>query len=210
MKSRTESQEDDQLAIEVKAGETEAFRTIMDKYHATVFTLCRRMAVSPQDAEDATQETFFQLYRNMWKYQPGNGFRNWLYSIALNICRKQKRRKKIAEFLSLDGLWKSDGQDRSVEIPSPGASVEQAAIAREEKRALQTAISGLPEPLKQPLVLRYFLHMPVEEIARTLGLSSGNVRIRLHRAKMAAWTAFSRSRQTGPDAAAKGERKDAR
>lgn len=186
-------QEDDQLVLRAANDEPEAFRTIMEKYQAPVFTLCRRITGTPQDAEDATQDTFLQLYRSLWKYQHGNGLRNWLYSIALNICRKQKRRKRIINFLSLDGLWRSDGHERTLETPSPAPSVEQAAIQREEKRLMEKLVHELPEPLKRPFVLRYFMQMPIEEIAKTLGLSAGNVRVRIHRAKMTVWTAFSRS-----------------
>ena len=84
-------------AIEqVRAGDPEAFRVLVERYSRTVFRLAYRMTGHEQDAEDAVQETFLRAYRQIHRFDSRSKFSTWLYAIAVNctldLLRGRRRR----------------------------------------------------------------------------------------------------------------------
>ena len=60
------------------------FRMLMDQYQEPIYWHIRRLVVSHDDAQDATQETFVRIFRSMGTYQGNGSFRSWIYRIATN------------------------------------------------------------------------------------------------------------------------------
>jgi len=161
-------------------GDQDAFRRLVEKYQGYLFNLCWRVTQNRQDASDLTQETFLKFYTHLKDYHPGQKLSNWLYTIALNECRKQLRRRKIVQFFSLTD------EDR-VETEAPGLGADQKEAQDQSQRLLGKLVADLPESLRTPFVLRYFEELNDEAIAQVTGLSLSNVRVRIHRARHYLW-----------------------
>ena len=142
------------------------------------------MLGSSQDAEDVAQETFLAFFRHIREYKPDHKVSNWLYTIALNRCRRLLRKRKVMRLLSLDFSSGDDDEGQVVEVASdeklPEAGLEEA----ESERWQEKVLASLPDTLRAPFLLRHVKKMHYEEIAAALKISLANVKIRLHRARL--------------------------
>lgn len=173
-------------------GDQEAFRTLINKYKDPIYDLCLRMLGNVQDAEDVTQDAFVLLYRHLSQYRPGHKVSNWVYTIALNRCRRQLRKRKLLRFLSLDFFSQDPEEARAPEPRSQDREPDSGLEQQESERFTQRVLNALPDNLKGPFVLRYVKRMSYHQIAETTHLSLANVKVRLHRAKLFIWKRFGR------------------
>jgi len=162
-------------------GDEAAFRRLVEKYQNFLFNLCRRVVQNRQDALDLTQETFLKFHTHLKDYKRGQKLSNWLYTIALNECRKQLRRRRIVQFFSL-----REDED-SLDPEARDLPADQKATQDQSKKIVEKLVADLPEPLRIPFVLRYFQELTDEEIVQVTGLSLSNVRVRIHRARHYLW-----------------------
>ncbi len=181
---KREHDEDVRLIGAAQAGDADAFRRLIERHQDPIFDLCLRMLGSSQDAEDVAQETFLAFFRHIREYKSDHKVSNWLYTIALNRCRRQLRKRKVMRLLSLDFGSSDDTEGQVVEVASderlPEAGLEEA----ESERWQEKVLASLPATLREPFLLRHVKKMHYEEIAATLRISLANVKIRLHRAKL--------------------------
>lgn len=75
-------------------GRIEDFRMIVERYSAPAMALAMNMLGNRDDAEDACQELFIQVYRNLGSYDPGRSFKNWIYTILYRRCLDHIRRRR--------------------------------------------------------------------------------------------------------------------
>src|SRR6202047_2973434 len=90
-----------------KAGDGDAFRTLVERHSRSVFRLAYRMTGNEQDAEDVVQETFLRAYKQLSHYESRSSFSTWLYRIAsnysLDLIRMRKRHEDKRENDTADG-----------------------------------------------------------------------------------------------------------
>jgi RNA polymerase sigma-70 factor (ECF subfamily) len=186
---RAAPDEDRRLVDRAKAGDVEAFETLVRRYQRWVFTLALRMLGDRLDAEDMAQEVFLKAYRGLAGFRGGARFSTWLYAIASHHClnyltsrtAQLRRLRPVDEPAAGPGAAASSALDRIAdEAPGPDAAAEQ----RELRRAIQEELLQLTEDHRIVVVLRDIHGMPYEDIADTLGIELGTVRSRLHRARM--------------------------
>lgn len=174
---------EDQEAIRaVLAGDREAFRSLVEKYSRSILNLGYRMTGNAADAEDLTQESFLKAYARLGEFRLGARFHPWLYTIALNLCRTQLRRKALLQWRSSAPSGEGDG----VTVAEPRESApdpERRLLEREADRRLQDAVRALPAKYREVFVLRQAQGLRYEEIAELLGLPLGTVEARLFRAR---------------------------
>lgn len=125
------------------------------------FRLAYAMLRQRDDAEDAVQEAAGQAWRKRQSFRPGAELRPWFLAIVANECRMSRRRKHRA---------------------LPATQTTEATADSDEADTLRRALASLDVPNRLVLVLRFYLDLPYEEIGRTLGVSSGAARVRVHRA----------------------------
>jgi RNA polymerase sigma-70 factor (sigma-E family) len=119
-------------------------------------------------AEDVVQDAFFGLYRHWDRLtDPANAL-NYARSAVLNGCRNALR------------VRGRPGRLEAVAVA--GESAESAALVGEEHQEVLTAIRALPDRQREALVLRYYVDMSEEEIARAMGISRGTVKSTTSRA----------------------------
>jgi len=119
-------------------------------------------------AEDLVQEAFIRLARSTHRIRDPERAAAYLRSIVINLARDHNRR----------GLVSLRHRPPAV-LDEPSA--EETAAARESRTEVVDALRGLPHRQRDCLVLRYYLDLPVEEIAATLGISANSVKTHLQR-----------------------------
>lgn len=154
-----------------------AFEILYREYYVRVFGLCRRLLNSPQQAEDATQEVFMRAYKNFNKYKSDQPFWQWIAAIANNYCIDLLRKRVRTESLFGD---EADELDH-LESDNPGTL--DNVLSMENVALVNSAIAGLPEKYRVPLILAYFNQSPYDEIATQLDISRNHVGVLLLRAK---------------------------
>ena len=139
-------------------------------YQASAVSLIRLAWIMLGDqpsAEDVVQEAFCDLYRRWDRLAEADSALYYVRSSVLNGCRSLLRRRAVRR--------------RSVEYGLPEISPEAVVLHGEERVELIRALGGLPDRQREALVLRFYLDLPDEEIARVMGIRQSTVRSNAHR-----------------------------
>jgi RNA polymerase sigma-70 factor, ECF subfamily len=168
---------DNETKVLAKAlqGDEEAFAQLVESHQTHVFNLCYRMLGSPQEAEEATQESFWRAHQSIRKYDPQRSFTTWLLSIAAHYCIDQHRKRHL-EIFDLDAL---PGEILSDNSPDP----EHVMIQSEEEEFVQSKLSNLDTQDRAAIILRYWYDLSEKEIGEMLSISVSAVKSRLFRAR---------------------------
>jgi RNA polymerase sigma-70 factor (ECF subfamily) len=171
---RDVNEPDDVEAVRrVLEGDPDAYRWIVHRYQDLFFDLGLRMTGIPADAEDLAPAALLRAYRSLASYDRSRSFRNWAYSVALNVIRNHLRRRRVIRLLSLDWV--------SAELPSPETPPSgEALLAR-----IEAALPDLPLALREAFVLYHFHDKRGGEVAEALGISRTAANVRLCRARRA-------------------------
>jgi RNA polymerase sigma-70 factor (ECF subfamily) len=154
-----------------------SFAALVERHARFVFRIALAVTRNPQDAEDAVQETFLQIYRgNRWEQMVEE--RSYLARVAWRLALRQTARQTLWQ-----GKTRSREQEFPDEMPSPDATPEEQAADRQLETWLHARIDALPEKLRQPLALAALGDVKLVEIAAILGLPEGTVRRRIHTAR---------------------------
>ena len=156
-----------QLVAASRKGDPDAFAELVRLHQRRVFRLVGRFFRRPEDVEDAAQDTFLTAWRKLSTYRAEAPFEHWLTRVCLNCCYGSLRRQKPGDEASvpLDG-------EPAVEGADPTATLEVERLLR-----------PLPTADRFILLLLHGEGWSVAEIARRLGWTSVNVKVRAHRAR---------------------------
>jgi RNA polymerase sigma-70 factor (ECF subfamily) len=161
---------------QVHQGNQDAFTQLVESYQRPVYNLCYRMLGDPNDAEDAAQETFLRVYKNIKRYDHKRPFSTWLLSIAAHLCIDQLRKRRMV-VVSMDETPYFEPSD---DMPGPEASFY---IKHEQKR-VQAVLKTLNPHDRAAVIMYYWYDFSYEEIANSLSLTISAVKSRLHRARL--------------------------
>lgn len=176
----TAPQEDHRLVVEARDGSEEAFRRIVERYHARLHEVVLRIVRERADAEEVVQETFLRAFRNLGRFQFDSALYTWLYRIAVNAAVDLSKRRRRRSHFSIDDEESHIGATIRSSDPPPAAAPE-----RDEAIALvREGVQALPEPFKTILVMREYGEMSYEQLAEVLDVPKGTVESRLFRARM--------------------------
>ncbi len=185
-KARKIADQDTELVEAIQSGHHDLYPELIQRYERTLYNFSMKMCGEPRDAEDVVQETFLNVFRYINGFRYETKFKNWLYRIATSSCVKKRRKSKFApdRELSLDEFMPQD--EASVERQAPSwATLPLDQVLHEELgHTLKKAILDLPEKYRVVMVLRDIEGFSTEESAQILNLTSANIKVRLHRARL--------------------------
>jgi RNA polymerase sigma-70 factor (ECF subfamily) len=186
------------------ASDAKVRRELMQPFQETIvphldaaYNFARFLSRDADAAQDIVQEAFLRAYRNFDSYRGGDP-RAWLFAIVRNCChvwRQQDRRKTRFERHLGDGGTDLD-ETGEREIASEEDTPETATIRQSERQRVRIVISGLPEAMREILVLRELEDLSYRQIAEIIDAPIGTVMSRLARARREfgnAWDACSKS-----------------
>jgi len=167
----------DGLPCDEATGRAERFEEMVARQARFMFQVASGLLRNKQDAEDAVQEAFLKLYRtDGWlRMENERGFlARTVWRVALDhLAKAAERMVDVSEMqLAAEG-------GAGVDSRSP----EQSAVDEDERALLKRLIDGLPEELRQPLVLSSVEEMTSREVAEAMGIPEGTVRTRVMRAR---------------------------
>ena len=176
-----------ELIRRLRAGDEDAFETMVKEYSGRMLTVARRFLRVEQDARDAVQEALISAFRAIGDFAGEARLSTWLHRIVVNASlmqlRKRRRRNEesIEELLpcfSETGDWVKE--DRN------GINLRDAALERRDTREMvRRCIDRLPDNYRNVLLMRDIQDLDTREVADMLGAHPNNIKVRLHRAHQA-------------------------
>jgi RNA polymerase sigma-70 factor (ECF subfamily) len=176
------SVEDIELLRATARKDHEAFRRLVEKHRERVYRICLGFVKNLDEAEDLTQDVFFQTYRNAGRFRGASAVSTWIYRIAVNHSLNRLRKRRAQGWLQF--FSEAEHPSRRLEdVPSRSDSPEVLAERRERIEWLQKALERLPDPQRIAFTLHKVRGLSYEEIARIMNCSVSAVESRIHRAK---------------------------
>ena len=150
-----------------------------DRLYAVALALCR----NPAEAEDLAFRTIERAVSKIELYEERDSFYEWLQIILLNLYRNSVRGKMVRSTVAAGvGL---DLEDVSGQLQEGDVESAEKVYAAVDSAILRDAINRLPEDMKEAVILRYFMDMPMKKMAQILSVPVGTVMSRLHYARLA-------------------------
>lgn len=151
------------LTAQSRLGDKSAYEQLVLRHYRRVLGLCYAILMNFNDAQDVCQETFLRGFEKLQDLRDDSLFANWIHQIARRMCVDSlRRRKKSQRFSTLN---------------------EQPSSSAGDYSDLTTAITGLPDNYRIPLVMYYLDGHDERAIASHLGTSQSTVCRRIQTAK---------------------------
>lgn len=159
----------------VVAGDTNAFRFVINHYKQMVFSVAIQIVRDQHLAEDAAQETFLKAYKNLKKFKGKSQFSTWLYRIAVNESLAIVKQRWNRESFTDDNL--------DAEFDSSEDWVNEIMEHKDRKQVIQKVLMQLKPKESLVLQLFYLQEQSVEEVSKIIGIKKDHVKVLLHRAR---------------------------
>lgn len=162
-----------------------ALEELYNTHSVRMYNSAYKILENRQDAEDALQDTFIKIYKNIDKFMSLSGDDLILLIVIYtrNTARDIKRRKNTEKKHTADMYTDEDGELVFPDIADPGASVEEIVVNKETITETRNYIDSLPTAQRDVIIMKYRLGMKEKEIAAALGISETAVSSRVLRAK---------------------------
>jgi RNA polymerase sigma-70 factor (ECF subfamily) len=170
------------LVRKARLGDLAAFEQILRLHERRVYLTALRLLGRPEDAQDAAQEVFLRLHRNLARLERVEDLSPWLYRVTVNVCRDLARER------SRHSGSPPDENLLSSAAPDPAAQLSLA----ERRRLAAAALARLSEKERAAVVLRDIEGLSTREVARILGSAEVTVRTHISRARRKMKTAIER------------------
>jgi RNA polymerase sigma-70 factor (ECF subfamily) len=150
-----------------RAGDSDAFRLLVEQHSRLVFRVAYRMTGNEHDADDVVQETFLRAYKQLGRFEERANFSTWLHRIAVNCTLDLLRSRG-----RLDRHYGGDPEEAEMmgAISSSDPQQDRLLLSAELRDHVTAAMEKLSGNERTAFVLRHFEGMPVEEIGKTLGI----------------------------------------
>jgi RNA polymerase sigma-70 factor, ECF subfamily len=155
-------------------GDNQSLRAeLVPRHAAVVFAVCLAGTRRPHDAEDLMQETFVKAFAELDNLRDPDKARPWLLQIARRLCIDHVRRRKPATALPDD-------------LPAPARTSDPRI------EQLHAALARIPKDYRETISLYYLDGRSSANVAATLGIPAGAVRMRLLRARVMLYDLLTR------------------
>jgi RNA polymerase sigma-70 factor, ECF subfamily len=159
-----------------QAGDRSALDALLRRHYDRVHAVCRRIAGSNRDADDAAQEAMIGIVRGLAKFDGRSAFTTWAYRIATNAALDELRRRGRRP-----ALHPAADEGPSSDIADPTAERQVDAVV--DRASLDTALAELADDFKAAVVLRDVADLDYAEIAEVLDVPVGTVKSRIARGR---------------------------
>src|SRR5690242_12676979 len=166
---------DEEVVRRVLAGEKELYETIIRRHNQRLFAIARTYVADPDEAEDIVQQAYISAYEHLPGFEGRSMFSTWLTRILINeAMRRSKRRSRSVPL---------EQETMPHRMPAARENPAEEAMNEELRQLLERTIDELPLKYRTVFVMREIDGMSVAEASESLGISAGNVKVRLTRAK---------------------------
>ena len=181
--------DDQDLVRRLRAGDEAAFMELVNAYDAQLRRLARTFVRTDALADDVVQETWLGVLRGLDRFEERSSLKTWIFRILANRARTRAvREARQVPFSSLGGDDEGPAVEPAAFGPDggwtqPPALPDERLLGRELRAQIAAAIAELPEQQRTVITLRDVAGLEGPEVAELLGISEGNQRVILHRAR---------------------------
>ena len=143
-----------------------AFAALADQHLDASYRLAHAIVGDRAEAEDATHDALVQAWRQWPSLRDHSKFEAWFHRILVNTCRNRLRTRN---------RWRTQDISERLDLAS-GDAIGQS----DNRQEMGDALGKLSPDHRSVLALRYYLELPIDEIAIRLGIPSGTVNSRIH------------------------------
>jgi len=189
MSAKDHAAEDRDLVIRAAEGDIGAFTKLVRDNSSLVYRVALRMLGS-ENAQDASQEVWVRVWRNITSFRGESAFSTWLYRITVNTCLSVRRKEARREEREYSG-------DEIPYLPEPSggdADPEAAALSAERREEIQNALQHVRAEHRAALVLRHMEGLSYAEIAEVLDVPDGTAKGWVSRGRAALLIALAQQR----------------
>ena len=173
----TRPSDERELVQKCSNGDTAALETLYDRYSSTVCALALRVCGNRAEAEEITQEVFWQLWKQATRFDPARGsLASWLFTMTRNRALDGLRARGSA------GDAVARAAQASTDDPPSSTTPEGSSSEGERARAVRRALGELPTPQREALELAYYAGLSHSEIAAKTGEPLGTIKSRIAQA----------------------------
>jgi RNA polymerase sigma-70 factor (ECF subfamily) len=159
------------LARRASRGDVEAFTKLVRAHSSLVYRVALRM-LGHDDAQDASQEVWIRVWRNIKAFRGESAFTTWLYRITVNTCLSARQKEARREEREYSG----DEMPYLPEPPGGDADPETAALSAERREEVEAALLHVRAEHRAALVLRHMEGLSYAEIAAVLEIPDGTAK----------------------------------
>ena len=189
--------EDVALVEGLRNGDETAFEEMVRRFGGRLLATARRYLRSEDDAHDALQDALLCAFKSISKFKSNSQLSTWLHRIVINsslMRLRARRRRPEADEASIDTLLPQFDATGHWTAQSQNSLPAYIYLEMAETQALvRRCINELPEQYRLVLMLRDIDERGTCEAAALLGLTTNNVKVRLHRARQALKTLIERT-----------------
>ena len=173
-----EREDDVQLIHSTLSGDDTAFSVLVRKHQKSIHALAWRKVGDFHAAEEITQDTFLQAYKNLAKLKSPSQFAGWIYVIANRLCLRRLRQNKFV----MQSLEDTPVEEVNKFAYTRYVSEQRETEAIEHRHELvKKLLAKLPESERTVVTLHYLGEMTAKEIGKFLGVSVNTIKSRLRR-----------------------------
>jgi RNA polymerase sigma factor (sigma-70 family) len=166
---------DHELMLAVRAGELSRLGELFERYHRPLYGFLARLIGDQEAAEDLVQIVFQRILKYRHTYRDEGKFSAWIYHLARRVAADHYRRRARQGTVTDPADF-----DRVSDDTNPAA--DTSASKQDDLDVMQRALQSLSVEQRELLILHRFQHLPHQEIAKLLNISTGAAKVRVHRA----------------------------
>jgi RNA polymerase sigma-70 factor, ECF subfamily len=171
----------------IRDGDECACEALVRQHVGRMLAVARRFLRTEEDSADAVQDAFLAAFRSLDGFEGNSVLGTWLHRIVVNVCLMKLRAQSRSREVRIDDLFPTF--DETGHHSRPVRLWEDQALARltqaETRAHVRACIDRLPNSYRDILLLRDIEELDTEQTAQQLGINSGAVKTRLHRARQA-------------------------
>jgi RNA polymerase sigma-70 factor (ECF subfamily) len=184
---RAPAAEYEPLVRAAAGGDRQAMERLLMRAQEVAYRFSLLVCGHAEDAEDVMQEALIKTYRYVGRIGRPEAFRTWLYRTVTNACRMKRRRRvgEPAHVMSLEAGQEGAGGARGpIDVADAAKPPDEVAINKWLGARLRRALASLPPQYRYVVLLREIEGLSTKEVAKVTGMSTDNVKTRLHRARV--------------------------
>jgi RNA polymerase sigma-70 factor (ECF subfamily) len=175
--------DDQELVSAVRNGDSDAFRTLFERYNRRAYALAFGVLRNQDDALDVVQDAFIKAHKYLDKFEGNSSFYTWLYRIVMNLAIDHLRKHRRVRPVELDETRLESEGDEWLLPRILGGNPGRALLDKQIRGRIDQALDELSENHRTVLVMRELEGLSYEDMAQAMRCSKGTIMSRLFHAR---------------------------
>ncbi len=172
----------DLLLSQARAGDQHAQGKLVQVWYKRIYNFSYKFFYDHDLAMEVSQRTFISMHRNIIYLQDSERFRSWLYTIAVNCCREELRKRKSERSVSLHDLMPGEAEDSHPWETSASRREDPERVFRQNELSdlLHDCLMKLSDEQREVVIMKEYEGLKFREIAEALNVSENTVKSRMY------------------------------